>query len=85
MQRLIERRTRLAFETPFLIGKRPLIVTIKPWGLSLREKSCRSGSLEITWAQIWNRAAIVAADQKRAGLKGFIERRSKPKDRRSFQ
>lgn len=30
MQQLIRRRTRLVFETPFLIGKRPLIVAIEP-------------------------------------------------------
>lgn len=66
MQRLIRRRTRLVFETPFLIGKRPLIVAIEPWGLCLREKNCRTGKLTITWAQVWNRAAMIAADQKHA-------------------
>lgn len=66
MQRLIRRRTRLVFETPFLIGKRPLIVRIEPWGLCLREKNCRTGNLTITWAQVWNRAAVIAANEKRA-------------------
>lgn len=66
MTRLIDRRRRLAFETPLLIGKRPLIVTVEPWGLSLREKGRRAGTLAITWAQAWNRAAVIAADERRA-------------------
>ncbi|MGH9353778.1 MAG: hypothetical protein ACRD2G_16720 [Terriglobia bacterium] len=66
MTRLIDRRTRLAFETPFLISKRPLIVAVEPWGLRLREKASRARSLPITWGQVWNRAAIIAAEQKRA-------------------
>jgi len=66
MTRLIDRRTRLAFETPFLIGKRPLIVVVEPWGLRIREKGRRRLALSITWAQVWNRAAIIAAEQKRA-------------------
>ncbi|MGH9353578.1 MAG: hypothetical protein ACRD2G_15685, partial [Terriglobia bacterium] len=67
MQRLTDRRRRLVFETPFLIGKRPLIVTVEPWGLRLRERGLRRGRLPITWAQIWNRAAMISADAKRAG------------------
>jgi hypothetical protein len=66
MRRLIDRRRRLVLETPLLIGKRPLIVKVEPWGLELREKGLRAESLSITWAQIWNRAAVIAADQKRA-------------------
>jgi hypothetical protein len=65
MQRITDRKTRLAFETPFLVGKRPLIVVVEPWGLRLREKSLRAHNLPITWAQIWNRAAIIAADTVR--------------------
>jgi hypothetical protein len=65
MTRLIDRRRRLVFETPLLIGKRPLVVLVEPWGLDLRPKGCRH-SLTITWAQVWNRAAIIAAEQKRA-------------------
>ena len=65
MTRLIDRRRRLVFETPLFIGKRPLIVAVEAWGLRLREKG-RSQHLAITWAQIWNRAAVIAADQKRA-------------------
>ncbi len=53
------------FETPLVIGKRPLVVLVEPWGLGLRQKGCH-WCLSITWAQVWNRAAIVAAEQKRA-------------------
>ena len=65
MTRLIDRTRRLVFETPLLIGKRPLVVRVEPWGLGLRQKGsqwCRS----ITWAQVWNRAAIIAVELKRA-------------------
>lgn len=62
MTRLIDRRRRLVFETPFLIGKRPLIAAIEPWGLRLREKGRRGSALPITWAQVWNRAAMIAAE-----------------------
>ena len=65
MTRLIDRRTRLVLETPLLIGKRPLVVHVEPWGLGLRQKGYRQ-SLSISWAQVWNRAAIIAAEQKRA-------------------
>jgi hypothetical protein len=65
MTRLIDRRRRLVFETPCLIGKRPMVVIVEPWGLALRQKGCHQ-NLSITWAQVWNRAAIIAAEQKRA-------------------
>lgn len=65
MTRLIDRQRRLVFETPLLVGKRPLVVLVEPWGLGLRQKGCHE-SLTITWAQVWNRAAIIAADQRRA-------------------
>ncbi len=65
MTRLIDRRTRLVFETPLLIGKRPLIVVVEPWGLRIRQKGRRHQGLSITWAQVWNRAAIIAAERKR--------------------
>ena len=64
MKKLIARRRRLVFETPLLVGKRPLVVHVEPWGLGLRQKGCRQ-CLSITWAQVWNRAAIIAAEQKR--------------------
>jgi len=66
MTRLIARRTRLVLETPLLIGKRPLIVAVEPWGLRLREKGRRRHGLYITWAQVWNRSAVIAAERKRA-------------------
>ena len=49
-----------------LIGKRPLIVAVEPWGLRLREKGRRRHGLYITWAQVWNRSAVIAAERKRA-------------------
>lgn len=67
MTKLICRRRRLMFETPFLIGRRPLIVLVETWGLRLREKGLRDRDLPITWAQVWNRAAMIAADARRAG------------------
>jgi hypothetical protein len=66
MTRLVDRRTRLVVETSFLVGKRPLIATVEPWGLKLREKGRRLHSLMITWAQVWNRAAMIAAEQTHA-------------------
>ena len=74
MTRLIDRRRRLVFETPCLIGKRPLTVRVEPWGLRLREKGLRAESLSITWAQVWNRAAIIAAEKKRAESRSFREK-----------
>jgi hypothetical protein len=63
--RLIDRQRRLVLETPLLIGKRPLVVLVERWGLRLRPKGYRD-NLHITWAQVWNRAAIIAAEQRRA-------------------
>ena len=63
MTRLVDRRRRLVLETPLLIGKRPLVVVVEPWGLALRQKG-RHQNLSITWAQVWNRAAIIAAERK---------------------
>lgn len=65
MRRLVDRHTRLVFETPLLIGKRPLIVQVEAWGLRLHPKG-RRHTLGISWAQAWNRAAVIAAEQKRA-------------------
>ena len=74
MTRLIHRQRRLVFETPFLIGKRPLIVRVEPWGLKLREKGRRADSLSISWAQISNRASIIAAERKRAESRSSREK-----------
>ncbi len=65
MTRLVDRRRRLVLETPFLVGKRPLVVLVEPPGLRLRPKGHRD-NFPITWAQVWNRAAIIAAEQRRA-------------------
>lgn len=77
MTRLIDRQRRLVLETPLLIGKRPLVVLVEPWGLRLREKGRRRHSLSITWAQVWNRAAIIAAEQKRAERLGSRQSKGK--------
>jgi hypothetical protein len=73
MTRLIERRRRLVLETPLLIAKRSLVVLVEPWGLALRPKRCHQ-QLPITWAQVWNRAAIIAAERKRAERRSSKEK-----------
>lgn len=65
---LLERKSQLSLETPYLIGRRPMVVHVEPWGLRLREKGC-SHALEITWAQIHNRAALIASDKAREARK----------------
>ena len=81
MTRLIDRRRRLVLETPLLIGKRPLVVVVEPWGLALRQKGCHQ-NLSITWAQVWNRAATslpsrggLSAASEVQGRKSVCERR----------
>ena len=64
LNKLTERKTRLIFETPCLLRGRPLIVHVEAWGLRLREKR-RSAEFEISWAQVHNRAAEIAADRLR--------------------
>ena len=76
MTRLIDRRRRLVLETPLLIGKLPLVVLVEPWGLGLRQKGCHQ-CLSITWAQVWNRAGIIAADQKRVERSNRSSRKEK--------
>jgi hypothetical protein len=77
MTRLIDRQRRLVLETPLLIGKRPLVVLVELWGLDLRQKGHRQ-CISITWAQVWNRAAIIAAERKcaerskRGSMKGKV-------------
>ncbi len=74
MTELVRRKRRLVFETPYRIRGRAVIVHVEAAGLRLREKGCRAGTLEITWAQIYNRAAQIAAEralvQAREGKKG---------------
>ena len=62
MTKLLHRRRLLVVETPYAIRGRALIVHIEGYGLRLREKGCR-GHLEITWAQVYNRAAEIAAER----------------------
>ncbi len=64
------------FETPLLVGKRPLVVLVEPWGLGLRQKACH-WRLSITWAQVWNRAAVIAAEQRRAARNKRRSRKEK--------
>jgi hypothetical protein len=42
-----------------------VIVHVEAAGLRIREKGCRVGTLEITWAQIYNRAAEITAERAR--------------------
>lgn len=64
MTRIIDWRRRLVFETPFLIGKQPSVVRVEAWGLRLREKGRREDGLPFMWAQVWNRAATIAAERQ---------------------
>ena len=74
MTQLVRRKRRCVLETPYRIRGRAVIVHVEAAGLRMREKGCRAGVLEITWAQIYNRAAEIAAErarqQGRAGKKG---------------
>ena len=61
MTELVRRKRRLVLETPFVIRGRAVIAHVEAGGLVLREKGSRSG-FEISWAQIYNRAAEIAAE-----------------------
>jgi hypothetical protein len=61
---LMRRKRRLVLETPFVIRGRAVIVPVRVSGLTLREKGCKAG-LEISWAQVYNRAAEIAAENAR--------------------
>ena len=62
MTELVRRKRRLVLETPYRIRGRAVVVHVEAAGLRIREKGCRAGALEITWAQIYNRAAEIAAE-----------------------
>ena len=62
--KLTGRKRRLVLETPYLIRGRAVIVHVEASGLKLREKGQRT-SLEISWAQVYNRAAEIAAERAR--------------------
>jgi hypothetical protein len=64
VRKLIHRKRRLVVETPCVIRGRPLVVAVEASGLQLREKG-RQSKIEISWAQIYNRAAEIAADRFR--------------------
>jgi hypothetical protein len=66
---LIKRKTQLILETPYLVRSRPMIAQVEASGLRLREKG-RRFTLEISWAQIYNRAAEIAAERSRREARG---------------
>ena len=72
MTKLVRRKRRLVLESPLRLRGRALIIHVEAAGLKLREKGCRN-YLEITWAQVYNRAAEIAAERARQ------ERRSRRK------
>jgi hypothetical protein len=63
---LSRRKRRLVLETPYLVRGRPIIAHVEAFGLRLREKG-RRFFMEISWAQIFNRAIEIAAEQGRRG------------------
>ena len=65
MTELVRRKRRLVLQTPYRTRGRAVIVHVEAAGLRMREKGCRAGTLEITWAQIYNRAAEIAAERTR--------------------
>jgi hypothetical protein len=65
MTELVRRKRRLVLQTPYRIRGRAVIVHVEAAGLRMREKGCRAGTLEITWAQIYNRAAEIAVERTR--------------------
>jgi hypothetical protein len=60
LNELIKRKTQLILQTPYMVRGRPMIAHVEAAGLRLREKG-RRFTLEISWAQIYNRAAEIAA------------------------
>jgi hypothetical protein len=66
---LIKRKKWIILQTPYLVRNRPMIAYVEAAGLRLREKG-RRFTLEISWAQIHNRAAEIAAERSRLGARG---------------
>jgi ribosome-binding protein aMBF1 (putative translation factor) len=66
----MRRKRRLVLETPYRIRGRPVIVHVEAAGLRICEKGCRAGTLAITWAQIYNRAAEITAERARQRARG---------------
>lgn len=71
MTNLMKRKTRLILETPLDIRGRQVIAHVELAGLKLRLKGCRY-AYDISWAQIYNRAALLAAEAAREKRKGGI-------------
>jgi hypothetical protein len=64
VRKLIKRNRPLILETPCVIHGRPLVAEVEASGVALREKGRRT-KLNISWAQIHNRAAEIAAERAR--------------------
>lgn len=64
MTELMKRKTQLVLQTPYFVRRRAMIAHVEAAGLRLREKG-RRFTLEISWAQIDNRAAEIAAERTR--------------------
>ena len=64
VRKLIQRKRRLVLETPCLVRGRPLVAEVEASGVVLREKGRRL-KLNISWAQIYNRAAEITAERAR--------------------
>jgi hypothetical protein len=69
MTELVRRKRRLVLETPYRVCDRALIVHVEAAGLKLREKGCRV-EFRISWAQVYNRAAEIAAERARQERQG---------------
>lgn len=72
MRKLIQRKRRLILETPCVIRGRPLVAEVEASGVALREKGRRT-KLNISWAQIHNRAAEIAAERVREARRHRIK------------
>jgi hypothetical protein len=65
----MKHKTSLILEMPYLVRGRLMIAQVEPYGLRLREKG-RRFTLDISWAQIYNRAAEIAGERFRRQAQG---------------
>jgi hypothetical protein len=72
VRKLIQRNRPLILETPCVIYGRPLVAEVEASGVALREKGRRT-KLNISWAQIHNRAAEIAAERAREARRHRIK------------
>jgi hypothetical protein len=72
VRKLIQGKRRLILETPCVIHGRPLVAEVEASGVALREKGRRT-KLNISWAQIHNRAAEIAAERAREARRHRIK------------